>query len=129
MITVRRGDTLSAIAERELGAASRWTEIFHANSAQLGDPDELAVGMRLVAAAVKEVGSRRTFRKSMISIAEQPSCREASATDIAGRAVGLPHVNPRLCHPACGSRRQRPTSTVHRRLTLRRYPWPVLAAC
>jgi nucleoid-associated protein YgaU len=26
-ITVRHGDTLSSIAERELGATSRWTEI------------------------------------------------------------------------------------------------------
>jgi LysM repeat protein len=47
MITVRRGDTLSAIAERELGAASHWTDIFSANRSQLTDPDELAVGMRL----------------------------------------------------------------------------------
>jgi hypothetical protein len=48
VVTVRRGDTLSSIAEAELGAAARWTEIFHANRAQLRDPDELAVGMRLV---------------------------------------------------------------------------------
>ena len=47
MITVRRGDTLSAIAERELGAASRWTDIFRANRSQLTDPDELVLGMRL----------------------------------------------------------------------------------
>ncbi len=48
LVTVGRGDTLSSIAERELGAAARWTEIFHANRAQLNDPDELAVGLRLV---------------------------------------------------------------------------------
>jgi LysM domain len=47
MITVRRGDTLSSIAERELGATSRWTDIFRANRSQLSDPDELTVGMRL----------------------------------------------------------------------------------
>jgi LysM repeat protein len=47
LITVRRGDTLSAIADRELGAASRWTEIFRANRSQLSDPDELTVGTRL----------------------------------------------------------------------------------
>jgi LysM repeat protein len=47
MITVRRGDTLSSIAERELGDASHWTEIFRANRAQLSDPDELAVGTQL----------------------------------------------------------------------------------
>jgi LysM repeat protein len=48
MITVRRGDTLSSIAERELGAAAHWTDVFQANRAQLSDPDELAVGMRLL---------------------------------------------------------------------------------
>ena len=48
VVTVRRGDTLSSIAERELGAAARWTDIFHANRAQLSDPDELPVGMRLL---------------------------------------------------------------------------------
>jgi nucleoid-associated protein YgaU len=48
VVTVHRGDTLSSIAERELGAAGRWTDIFHANRAHLSDPDELAVGMRLL---------------------------------------------------------------------------------
>ncbi len=48
VITVRRGDTLSSIAERELGTSARWKDIFHLNRAQLSDPDELAVGMRLV---------------------------------------------------------------------------------
>ncbi|HJY45811.1 MAG TPA: LysM peptidoglycan-binding domain-containing protein, partial [Propionibacteriaceae bacterium] len=48
VITVRRGDTLSSIAERELGSSTRWTDIFRANRAQLSDSDELAVGMRLV---------------------------------------------------------------------------------
>ena len=46
-VTVRRGDTLSALAERELGAADRWPELFHANRAQLDDPDDLVVGTRL----------------------------------------------------------------------------------
>ena len=47
MITVRRGDTLSSIAEREFGDVAHWTDIFRANRAQLSDPDELAVGMQL----------------------------------------------------------------------------------
>jgi LysM repeat protein len=54
VITVRRGDTLSSIAERELGEASRWTDIFRANRGQLGDPDELPVGVRLVLPRPKE---------------------------------------------------------------------------
>ena len=46
-VTVRRGDTLSAIAERELGSADRWSEIYRANRAQLSDPDELTPGQQL----------------------------------------------------------------------------------
>ena len=53
-VVVRRGDTLSSIAERELGSASRWTDIFHANRAQLQDPDELAVGIPLVLPKAKK---------------------------------------------------------------------------
>jgi LysM repeat protein len=54
VITVRRGDTLSSIAERELGEASRWTDIYRANRGRLSDPDELAVGVRLVLPRPKE---------------------------------------------------------------------------
>ncbi len=46
--TVRRGDTLSALAERELGSADRWPELFRANRSQLNDPDDLVPGMKLV---------------------------------------------------------------------------------
>ena len=48
LVRVRRGETLSQIAERELGAAERWPEIFRANRAQLGDPDQLTPGLQLV---------------------------------------------------------------------------------
>ena len=48
VVTVRRGDTLSSIAERELGSSAHWKDIFHLNKAQLSDPDELAVGIHLV---------------------------------------------------------------------------------
>ncbi len=51
-VTVRRGDTLSALAERELGAADRWPELFQANRAQLDDPDDLVVGTRLLLPSV-----------------------------------------------------------------------------
>lgn len=46
-VRVRPGDTLSGIAEHRLGDASRWPALYAANRAQLADPDELAVGMRL----------------------------------------------------------------------------------
>lgn len=46
--TVRRGDTLSTIAQARYRSASRWREIYEANRAAIGwDPDRLTVGMRL----------------------------------------------------------------------------------
>ena len=45
---VRSGDTLSGIAKRELGAASRWPEIYNLNRAVIGpDPDKIQPGMVL----------------------------------------------------------------------------------
>ncbi|HET9873251.1 MAG TPA: LysM peptidoglycan-binding domain-containing protein [Propionibacteriaceae bacterium] len=44
---VGEGDTLSAIAAEVYGDASRWPDLYAANRAQLGDPNELEVGMRL----------------------------------------------------------------------------------
>lgn len=38
---VQRGDTLSAIAEHQLGDADRWSEIFELNRDLISDPDEI----------------------------------------------------------------------------------------
>jgi len=46
-IVVRPGDTLSTIASRVYGSASRWRLIFEANRDKLRDPDFVRVGMRL----------------------------------------------------------------------------------
>lgn len=43
--TVRKGDTLSAIAQSQLGSASRWPEIARLNS--LDDPDLIYPGQQL----------------------------------------------------------------------------------
>lgn len=45
--TVKSGDTLSAIAERHYGEASRWREIFEANRDQIDDPDLIRPGQVL----------------------------------------------------------------------------------
>jgi nucleoid-associated protein YgaU len=45
--TVKKGDTLSEIAQRELGAASKWKEIFEANRGTLTDPDVIKPGQTL----------------------------------------------------------------------------------
>jgi nucleoid-associated protein YgaU len=45
--TVQKGDTLGAIAREQLGAASRYTEIFEANRPMLEDPDRIYPGQVL----------------------------------------------------------------------------------
>lgn len=44
---VRKGDTLSTIAEAELGAQDRWRALFGANRDVLDDPDCLQAGQVL----------------------------------------------------------------------------------
>lgn len=46
--TVKSGDTLSAIAKKFLGSASRYMDIFNVNKDQLSDPDKIKVGQKLV---------------------------------------------------------------------------------
>jgi nucleoid-associated protein YgaU len=48
LYTVRRGDTLSAIAKRQLGDADRWPEIFDLNRDVIEDPDRIFPGQVLV---------------------------------------------------------------------------------
>ena len=44
---VRKGESLSAIARRELGNESRWREIVKLNSGTIRDPDSVIAGTRL----------------------------------------------------------------------------------
>ncbi|MFH1746473.1 MAG: LysM domain-containing protein [Planctomycetota bacterium] len=46
--TVRKGDTLYALARRFYSNQSKWKDIWNANRTQLSNPDELRVGMELV---------------------------------------------------------------------------------
>ena len=45
--TVKSGDTLSEIAKRELGSASKYMDIYNANNDQLSDPDKIKPGQVL----------------------------------------------------------------------------------
>jgi nucleoid-associated protein YgaU len=45
--TVKSGDTLGEIAQRELGSANKYMEIFNANRDQLSDPDKIQPGQVL----------------------------------------------------------------------------------
>jgi nucleoid-associated protein YgaU len=47
VITVRGGDTLSALAQAHLGSGGRWRELYEANRDQLDQPHEVFVGMKL----------------------------------------------------------------------------------
>lgn len=44
---VQKGDSLSRIAKRELGATDRWREILNANAGQIKNPNILTIGMNL----------------------------------------------------------------------------------
>ena len=44
---VQKGDTLSKIAKRVYGDASRWKEIWEANKAQIPNPDLIHPGQQL----------------------------------------------------------------------------------
>jgi nucleoid-associated protein YgaU len=44
---VQKGDTLSKIAKRVYGDASRWNEIWEANKAQIPNPDLIHPGQQL----------------------------------------------------------------------------------
>jgi nucleoid-associated protein YgaU len=46
-IEVKAGDTLSELAARHLGSASKWEDLLEANSQKLSDPESLRVGMKL----------------------------------------------------------------------------------
>ena len=46
--TVQPGDTLSGIAEEQLGDATRWPEIFALNRDVISDPDQIFPGQALV---------------------------------------------------------------------------------
>lgn len=45
--TVRTGDTLSAIAQREYGDANEWRRIYEANRDRIQDPDLIHPGQEL----------------------------------------------------------------------------------
>ena len=46
--TVVKGDSLSKIAQREYGAASKWNAIYAANRDQIKDPDLIYPGQVLI---------------------------------------------------------------------------------
>ncbi len=124
VITVRRGDTLSSIAERELGSSARWDDIFQVNRAQLSDPDELAVGMRLVLPEQNEKPAARARSKShdqqRRSEPSQPEHQRSASPAQPSVSPAQPSVSPAepSASPAEPSAGGTPTETTDQERTL-----------
>ena len=71
--SVRKGDSLSAIAQRELGQASRWKEIAALNPGI--DPQRLAVGTELVLPGGRPAIPARTQQVASLSPSERSAGR------------------------------------------------------
>ncbi len=56
--TVRKGETLSAIALRRYGNAAEWRVIFNSNRSRLRRPSDLRAGMRLVIPPLRSAARR-----------------------------------------------------------------------
>jgi len=80
-VIVRPGETLSSIAERELGAESEWPVLYQTNQARLEDPDELDVGTRL---ALPGESVRATSRPDADRSGEGPEGRRATSAPAPG---------------------------------------------
>ena len=63
--TVQAGDTLSHIAQRHYGKASRWHAIFDANRDQLDNPDLIQPGQVLNTARDRPLTPRPQHRTSV----------------------------------------------------------------
>ena len=89
-VRVRDGDTLTALAERELGDGHRWPEIFAANADQLTDPDELPAGitLRLPVHAGSSVPARKQEPPKPAESGAERSGRGAETRPMAPPAAG-----------------------------------------
>ena len=77
--TVQSGDTLSSIAEAELGSQDRWQEIARANDIE--NPDRIFAGQKLTIPAANETAGQER------SEAEAPAKQnEASDTDVGAKS-------------------------------------------
>ena len=45
--TVKRGDSLSSIAKKKLGKATRWREIYNLNKSKISNPNKINIGLKL----------------------------------------------------------------------------------
>lgn len=130
-VTVRAGDTLSALAEQELGDDRRWPELFDANRAVLDDPDELDVGTRLVLPLEGGPGVTRPEPEP-----EEPAVAPAHPRPLPPAADGAPPAAPTTRPAPAPPTPEAPTAETPTPETPTpetaveaALPWPRSAAC
>lgn len=80
-VVVREGESLWRIAERELGDAERWPEIFALNRDQVADPNQIDIGWVLRIPAPPPSAERREARPAAPAVNhDAPHDDEASPT-------------------------------------------------
>ncbi|MCX5209476.1 LysM peptidoglycan-binding domain-containing protein [Kitasatospora sp. NBC_00240] len=106
-VTVAEGDTLSAIAQRELGSAEAWPQLFEANKGvqapdgeRLSDPDEVVPGMVLAVPGVPEPAPTQTPTQTPAQTPAQAPELETAPTPQAPAPAPPAPVTPAPATPA-----------------------------
>lgn len=95
--TVKKGDSLSRIAKRELGSYDRWREIYNANRDKVKDPDVLTLGSQLVIpgkTAVSEDGKALDYDTDQFIKNIQAQYQESLKAVLGHTDVDLTIINP-----------------------------------
>lgn len=106
---VKKGDTLSRIAKRELGSYDRWREIYDANKDRIKDPNVLAVGLQLAVpgkSAATSDGKAIDYSTDKFIKSIQAQYSEALKT-----VIGHTDVELTVNDPATGNRAVRSAET------------------
>lgn len=86
---VQPGDSLWSIAQRFYGSGFGWPDIYHANSSQIGDPNDINVGQQIVIPNA----STTTAPDPVTAAASAAPARVSPATSIPGvPAVAASHI-------------------------------------
>lgn len=110
-VTVRRGDTLWDLAETHLGDPWRWREIYHLNTDQIADPDEIDIGWRLRLPATASDPSSDSIPPSQptgpaaptpSTQSEKESPSSSSEPSEAGPRIANPSISPASSAPDAG---------------------------
>ncbi|MEB3285831.1 MAG: amidase domain-containing protein [Candidatus Sericytochromatia bacterium] len=105
-VTVRPGDTLSAIAARTLGHANRWRELYEANKALIGrDPGFIRAGLQLRVPSHPAASVPRVARETPAP--EPPTPRAQTGHSVPPMSHGAPPPSPAPQPPRVNPRADR----------------------